>query len=562
MADTGGITTQGSRTFFFGTSSGINTSALIEAAYNQRVAEADKMDTRVTNNTSKYDAYTKLQTLSQAVQTSLTTLRKSYSVLGDVKSAFDSRAATLSTNTATEPTKILGVAIDAGTPKGSYDIEIVQKAKNQRVASAATADPAVALGLAGSFDVGIPGKTAGTVNITAGMSLTDIAEAINTQSGTTGVAASVLKVSSTSYQLIMSATDTAKEISVTNVTGTDVLDSIGLTSGGTFANELQSADQAIIVLDGVTVTRDSNTIDDLIEGVDLVIAKQEPGTTVTLEIGDDSSKVKDAVVGFVNAYNELRKFVAANQVVTDGGDVGDDAILFADVQLKNLTDSVQGLINGSFGNGGTSMATLRELGITQDGDNNLLIDEAKLDVAIVSKFDDVRAIFESKVTNANPEFAMLGNTSRLKSASISFDITVSGGVITGVSANGDSSLFDINGTSITGKAGSIYEGMKFAYVGSTSATISFGITQGMGDLLDNTLDTFADAVTGSLQSQKISLNDQNKDLSARASRVRDRADDFRNSLIDRYARFESQIAQSKSVLNQIKAILGTSDSNN
>ncbi len=379
---------------------------------------------------------------------------------------------------------------------------------------------------------------------------------------TTGVAASVLKVSSTSYQLIMSATDTAKEISVTNVTGTDVLDSIGLTSGGTFANELQSADQAIIVLDGVTVTRDSNTIDDLIEGVDLVIAKQEPGTTVTLEIGDDSSKVKDAVVGFVNAYNELRKFVAANQVVTDGGDVGDDAILFADVQLKNLTDSVQGLINGSFGNGGTSMATLRELGITQDGDNNLLIDEAKLDVAIVSKFDDVRAIFESKVTNANPEFAMLGNTSRLKSASISFDITVSGGVITGVSANGDSSLFDINGTSITGKAGSIYEGMKFAYVGSTSATISFGITQGMGDLLDNTLDTFADAVTGSLQSQKISLNDQNKDLSARASRVRDRADDFRNSLIDRYARFESQIAQSKSVLNQIKAILGTSDSNN
>lgn len=558
MADTGGITTQGTRTFFFGTSSGINTSALIEAAYNQRVAEADKLDTRVTNNTKKYDAYTKLQTLSQAVQTSLTTLRKSYSVLGDVKSSFDSRSATLSSNTSTDATKILGVAIDAGTPKGSYDIEIVQKAKNHRVASTATADPTVALNQTGTFDVGIPGKTAGTINVTSGMSLNDLAAAINAQSTTTGVSASVLKVSSNSYQLIMSATDTAKEIAVTNVTGSNVLDSIGVTSGGAFVNELQPADQAIVVLDGVTVTRDTNTISDLIDGVELVIAKQEPGTTVTLEIGDDTSKVKDAIVGFVNAYNELRQYIAANQVVTDG-EVSEDAVLFSDVQLKNLTDSVQTLINGSFGSGGTTMATLRELGITQDGDNNFLVDEAKLDVAIVSKFDEVRSIFETKITNANPEFAMLGNSSRLKSANISFDITVSGGVITGVSANGDSSLFDFSGTSITGKAGSIYEGMRFAYIGTSSATISFGLTQGLGDLLDNTLDTFADAVTGSLQSQKISLNDQNKDLSTRAGRVRERADDFRNSLIDRYARFESQIAQSKSVLNQIKAILGTND---
>lgn len=559
MATTGGVSTQGSRTFYFGTASGLDTAALIEAAYNQRVAEADKLDTRVTSNTKKYDAYTKLQTLSQAVQTSLTTLRKSYSVLGDVKSSFDSRVGSLSSDSATDATKILGVAIDSGTPKGSFEIEIVQKAKNHRVASGPSADPTAALGLTGSFDIGIPGKTAGTVNVTSGMNLNDIASAINAQSGTTGVSASVLKVSATSYQLIMSATDTAKEISVTNVTGANVLDSIGVTSGGAFANELQAADQAIVVLDGVPVTRDTNTISDLIDGVEIVIAKQEPGTTVTLEIGDDTSKVKDAIVGFVNAYNELRKFIAANQVVSDTGQVSDDAILFADVQLKSLTDNVQGLINGSFGAGGTALATLRELGITQDGDNNLLVDEAKLDVAIVSKFDQVRSIFESKVTNANPEFAMLGNTSRQKAANITFDITVSGGVITSVLANGDGSLFDISGTSITGKAGTIYEGMKFAYIGTSSTTINFGLSQGLGDLLDNTLDVFADAVTGSLQGQKVSLNDQNKELSSRASRVRERADDFRNSLIDRYAMYESKIAQSKSVLAQIKAILGTKD---
>lgn len=559
MADTGGITTQGSRTFFFGQASGLNTSALIEAAYNQRVAEADKIDVRVEKNTARYDAYTKLQTLSQGVQTSLATLRRSYSVLGDQVSAFDARSGSLSSNTATDAAKILGVAIDAGTAKGSYEIEVVQKAKNHRVASTPTADASTAMGYAGTFDIGLAGGATGTVNITAGMSLTDIAAAINAQNTTTGVSASVLKVSSNSYQLIMSANTTAKEIQISNVTGTNVLDSIGMTSGGTFSNILQNAEQVMINLDGVPITRDTNTISDLIEGVELVIAKQEPGTTVTLEIGNDTSSVKDAIMAFVDAYNELRDFIAINQEVSTSGDVSEDAVLFSDVQLKNLTDSVQRLINDSFGNGGTALATLRELGITQDGSNNFIVDEAKLDVAIVSKFDEVRAIFESAVTNDNSNFAMLGNTSKLKSANIAFNITVSGGVITGVSANGDNSLFDFSGTSITGKAGSIYEGMRFAFVGTASATVNFSINQGLGDLLDNTLDGFADAVTGSLATQKVSLNDQNKDLTARADRVRERADDFRNNLIDRYARFEAQISASKSVLAQIKAILGTND---
>lgn len=559
MATTGGVTTQGTRTFFFGTSSGLDTSALIEAAYNQRVAEADKIDVKVEKNRAKAEAYTSLQTLSQAVQNSLTTLRRSYSFLGDQVSTFDARSGTLTSNGSTDPTKILGVAIDPGTAKGSYEIEVVQKAKNHRVASAATSDATTALGYTGSFDIGVAGGTTGSVNITSGMSLTDIAAAINTQSGTTGVSAQVLKVSATSYQLIMSATTTAKEIEITNVSGTNVMDSLGVTSGGTYLNQLQAADQAILNLDGVQITRDTNTISDLISGVEIVIGKQEPGTTVTLEIGNDTSGVKNAIMAFVDAYNELRDFIATNQQVDSDGSLSDDAVLFSDSELKNLTDSVQKLLAGTYGSGGTTLGTLREIGITLDADNRLAVKEADLDVAIVSKFDELRNIFESNVTNDNAEFAMLGNTSKLSAANITFDITVSGGVITGVTANGDSNLFDFSGTSITGKAGTIYEGMRFAYIGTSNATVNFGIKQGLADLLDNTIDTIADSVTGSLAKQKASLTSQNTDLLARADRVRERADDFRNSLIDRYAKYESQIAQSKSILAQIKAILGTSN---
>lgn len=557
IGESGGLTTQGSRTFFFGSSSGLNTSALIEAAYNQRVAEADRIDVRVSNNRAKADAYSKLQSLSQAVQTSLSSLRRSYSALGDGASAFDARSGLLTSSNSSDPTKIIGVAVDRGAIKGSYEIEILQKAKNQRVASASSADPTAALNMTGSFDVAIAGKTASTINVTAGMNLNDLAAAINTQSSTTGVSATVLKVSANSYQLVMSANETAKAITVSNVTGTDVLEGIGMTSGGAFANELQPAAQAMLTLDGVPITRDTNTIDDLIDGVEIVIAKQEPGTVISLEIGDDHSGVKDGIMAFVDAYNQLRAFISANQVVQSDGSRSEDAILFSDSELKNLTASVQQLLNSSFGAGGSALATLRELGITQDGENNLLVNESTLDTAIITKFADVRAIFETQLTNDNAQFALLGNTSKIGAANITFEITTSGGEVSGVSANGDSSLFDFVGGSITGKKGTIYEGLKFAYIGTTDATINFSIKQGLGDLLDNTLATFADSVTGSLALQKTSLTMQNTDLLARADRVRERADDFRNSLIDRYARFEAQIARSKSILSQIQAILGT-----
>ncbi|HOO50917.1 MAG TPA: flagellar cap protein FliD N-terminal domain-containing protein, partial [Alphaproteobacteria bacterium] len=90
-----GITTLGNRTFLFGGSSGIDTSALIEAAYNQRKAEADKIDIKVTENTARMSALSSLQDLGSAVQTALSGLKKNYSVLSS-DSSFDARAGTLS----------------------------------------------------------------------------------------------------------------------------------------------------------------------------------------------------------------------------------------------------------------------------------------------------------------------------------------------------------------------------------------------------------------------------------------------------------------------------------
>jgi flagellar hook-associated protein 2 len=560
VSNSGGVTTQGNRTFYFGTSSGLDTSALIEAAYNQRIAPAVKNDDKIVKNTTRVSALSELQTLSKSVQTALASLRTSYSILSD-PSAFNQKAGTLTTaSTGITPASFLNVSIDSDAAAGNYSIQVSHLATAQKVRGGSYADAAAALSLDGTFSIGLSGGTTADIAVDSTMSLNDIAAAINGQTGTTNVSASVLQVSPGQYQLFLTAKETNKEIVTSVVAGTDILQSVGMTDGaGSFLNEVQSFGAAELVVDGVTFTRDSNSFSDVIDGVNFDLLTESNTVNFNLKIGNDNSAVKDRILDFVEAYNALRDFVLTNQAVASGGAVPEEAVLFGDNQLRSLTTSVQSLLAKSFGDGGTNLSTLRELGITQNGDGKLETDESKLDTAISTKFDQVKDIFSTQITNPNSNFRMSGNKSLLTSATMNFDITYSGGAITNVSVNGDSTLFDISGTSITGKAGTIYEGMNFAYVGTANATFTFSINQGLGDLLDNTLNKFSDTITGSLEIEKQRLNDINTDLEARSARIRERADDYRDSLINRYARFEAQIGASKAILAQIKAILGVKD---
>jgi flagellar hook-associated protein 2 len=558
-----GLTTTGGRTYLSGLSSGINTSALIEAAYNQRVAEAVKIDAKIEKNTNRINAFSDLQTLANAVQTSLSSLRQVYGSL-NTSNVFDAKSGTLSTaNSSIDPTKILGVALDTTAQAGSYTLEVVQKATAHKVGSAYQADPAVALGYNGVFSIGLSGGATKDITVSGTMTLNDIATAINAEKATTGVTASVLKISTGNYQLVLSANETNKAITTAVVSGDTVMQNLGVTNGvGAFINQIQPQQAAQIRLDGVLISRDSNTIDDLITGVTFDIVQQQPGTDIFLTVGNDTTAVKSAIMDFVDSYNALRDFVAAQQVVTSDGEVSADAILFGDTYLKSFNDAIQPLIAGSYGAGGADMATLRELGITHDATNHLTVDETILDDKILNNFDEVQAIFETTHSSNNTDFRLMKNTARLASANIVFDITVAAGVITGVSANGDNTLFDISGGSIIGKKGTIYEGLTFGYVGAASATVTFSMKQGVADLMDNTMEQFADVVTGVIQEEKLRLDEVNTQLSARADRIRERADDYRNRLVDKYAKFEAQLAQSQILLEQMRAIIDSQNSKN
>jgi len=559
---TGTLATTGSKTYIVGTASGIDTTALVDAAYAQKTAAADTIDAKVTANTAKITAYKNMQSLTTALQTSLDTLNATYGYGVTDDSVYTQKQAYLAASDGTNTDNIMSVTVGDDAEKGTHTIEVTQLAKAMKVTSTEAASKTDAMGLEGSFTIGLDGDTATTVNVTATMSLQDIATAINNSSATSGVSASVVKSSDSGYTLVLTGTETGKSIDYTSTGGTDIMNALGVTgTDGSFSHVTQAAQPAIIKLDGLQVTGSDNEFDDLIDGVSISLVGAKPGTEITLDVDNDYTSTKDAISAFVDAYNNIRDFITTNQTVASDGTVSSDAVLFSDNLLKSLSTTLSSLVGGATDS--TTVATLADMGITIGDDNKMTIsDESKLNNALLNNYDDVQKFFQTSMTSDSDQLMLLRNASSASSMSFALDITTdANGTITGASVNGDSTAFTVDGSRLIGKTGTPYEGLTLVYAGTSSTTINVNLNQGLADQLYNAMADYSSTTTGSVQSVIDQLDQTNTKLTTESDTIRDRADDYRDKLVTRYATMESNISAANLLLQQVKAILGkTSDS--
>ena len=560
MTSTSGLVQSGTRTFVVGQVSGIDTSALVELAVQAKTQKADQIDVNIEENTAKTSAYSELQTLAKSFQDSMDRLKNPATLFDTTESIFDTRSGTISTNDGTNPNGILSVAIDDAAPTGTFNIEIKQQALAHKVASNTYADQTTDLGHTGSFNIGLAGGTTAAINVTANMSLQDLATAINNESQTTGLNATVLKVSETSFQMVLTANSEALDIEITAITGDNVMDLTGVKTGAIYNNILQSSQEAIIELDNVEIRRDSNSFDDLITGVNISIENESPGTVFTLKVDNDLSSVKSEIESMIEAYNTLRDFIATQSTVSEDGVVSSSSVLFSDNLMDTMDLFVNNILTSSNGSG--TFSSLRDLGIELDGNLKLSIqDPATLDNALIDNLDDVKNFFGSTYTSDNSNLALLGNTSSQPSTSFALDITVDGsGDITGASVGGDASLFTFTGTSIIGAEGGIYEGLRFSYIGGVNTTVNVDIQQGLATRLDNVLDLYSRTTSdGIIQQERVRLETENETLAVEAARIREIGEEVRAREIDRYAQMEAALQANELLVRQIKALFGRDD---
>ena len=94
------------------------------------------------------------------------------------------------------------------------------------------------------------------------------------------------------------------------------------------ANQLQAATNAQLTVDGIAVSRSSNSISDLIPGVTLDLMKADPNTRITVTVGQDSAAVYDLSLIHISqphgfCWPELASQSLSSQPTPSGG-VGRD----------------------------------------------------------------------------------------------------------------------------------------------------------------------------------------------------------------------------------------------
>ncbi len=492
----------------------LDTAQLVEDAYNVKMEVADTIEAEVDELELEIAAFEDLQDLLEALEDAAEALTASAELDSLRDDVWVGKSAYLSSSDAnTTASDVLGVLVEDEAAVGSYTIEIKQMATAHKLGGDTYADASSAAGLSGTLNL-VAGDdyTATDIEISDDMSLDDISDAINDQSSATGVRASVLQVSDDEYMLVLSASDTGQEIIFdTDGADTTIAASLGLINAdGSYADELVAADQAIFSVDGVEVTRSSNTVDDVIEGVTLYLYAEEEGTEITLEIDEDASSAYDAVEAFVAAYNELRSFVITNQAYEAGEGADEDAVLFGDSLLSSVVSSVYDAL--SFTEDSETYASLSSIGITFDESNYLVIDSGMLEDALVSNFDEVADLF-SLSTDTGSDNLLVSEADGTFTGTFTIDLEVDAdGNITSASVGGDSSLFTISGNNIIGVEGSAYEGVELYFGGDSSESVDVTISSGLGNEMVNALDKYTNSSDGLISSRIERLVEQSSDL--------------------------------------------------
>ncbi|SER24650.1 flagellar hook-associated protein 2 [Nitrosomonas sp. Nm51] len=418
-----------------------------------------------------------LDTKEARQQTQLT----AFGTLKGALSSFQSSLASLTSpekfsanSAALSDTSLASVSANSSATTGSYDVEIQSLAQSQKLKSGNFASSSSTLGSGtltiqfGTYNGGTftlnPEKAAQAITVSpTDSSLAGIRDAINKADA--GISASIINDGS-GDRLVIASKDTglsnALKITVTDDDGNNT-DNLGLSqlaydasaSGVSNLTETVAAGNAEMVIDGISISKASNTITDAIEGVTFNLLKDEIGTTATLNITRNTAGIEKAVSNFVNSFNEL------NQTITDlskyNAETKQASILTGDFTVRALQNQLRNALSEPLKTAGGGLSILAEIGVSFQEDGSLKLDASKLSNVINDTSKDISTLFASVGKPSDSLVSFVSATSDTAGGNYQLDISqlATQGAATGsipaaltINAGVNDTLdFTINGTS-------------------------------------------------------------------------------------------------------------------
>jgi flagellar hook-associated protein 2 len=364
-----------------GLSSGIDSKALVEQIMLLERRPAMRLESTIDANTKKAAAFAQFKTLLAAFQTAAEGFKKGtgLSALSTTVAGTDSSGRALLAATA---------SATSGAIAGSYQVEVKSLAAGQKTIGAPQSSASTALGLSGTVSLTVGGVALeGTLTIDPADTLTMVRDKINALSGTPPkVQATILSAGTTDQRLVLTGAQLGSPgaFAFADVSGT-----AGATLGLDAAPFLPAADASFVV-DGVPMTRASNTVADAIAGVTLTLTSAEVGRTATINVERFPSAASDAAKTFVEAYNKVVQYVQALSTSTAGSPLKGDPMLrtVRAAMTQLVLDGGDGLPD--------DMSRLGSVGIQLQKDGTLSLNATMFSAAYASRQGDLTTMLADR----------------------------------------------------------------------------------------------------------------------------------------------------------------------
>ena len=312
----------------------------------------------------------RIQSLASAQLSSLGTISGVLASLRSAAQGFVGSSGSFGARTTSlSATGFFTATASASAQAGSYAVEVKALATASKLASLPQVDAETLIG-DGDLTLSV-GADSFTVNLTTTTgTLEGIRDAINNASDNAGVTATLVSADD-GVRLVLSGRETgaANAVAVTGSTPALTAFAAGLTT-------TTPAADAEIEVDGFAVTRDSNSITDVIDGVTINLGKAELGTLTTLTVARDDNAAVNQVQGLVTAVNLV--FSTIKSATKYDADTNTASVLTGDAMARSVQTQLRSTLTGVVSGAGVEFDMLNDLGITFQADGTLKLDASVL----------------------------------------------------------------------------------------------------------------------------------------------------------------------------------------
>ncbi len=501
-------------------------------------------------------------------KTAWNVIRGKLDTLQSVSKDMDTREELLTKTATSNDNDKLSVEASSEAISSKHNVVINQLAEAEvEVHSTGWSDlgsTAVITGADGQFDYQYAGDTY-SVTVPDGSTLADLVRLINDSNDNPGIVASTIDDGSgtNAIHLVLASKESGASNSV------DILDSTNLGGTGTEFDsgsfiETQNAQDAEIRVDGFPtvgwITRDSNTIDDVITGVTLTL-KDADLSGIEIQISDDTTQIKSQVNDWVESFNDVISDIGIftrydEETETPG-------ILQGDGQLYSVRTSLQDIVAREIPDlpEDSPYPNLAAIGILVGAGGQLEIDDTKLQDALEDNLEAVVDLFVFTQSSTSADLTYFSRTEDTAGGTYDVEATfTAGGILdpSGTNTIGGYPATIENDTFLVGQEDTEVEGLRINFTdpgggpGTVTSTVRVGT--GAAVLSDNQISKLTDSIEGLFKIVTDSFDTQIEALDDQLLAWERRLEITRTQLEKKFMAMEMAVSQAQSQGSWLGAI--------